>query len=542
MKKLIKKSFIVLSLSLASSVWALSPPNISTDIHWTDTGGVFDVSNQIFAASFEGVIDIAAAYNNGRRQEEIQLGLTANTLGELNLPSQAGWDKMTDDAKGLWIINEERQDRAGMQIDVLGLPLAGIESHMDNISKNYGDLLHNADTTGHYQPSGNNNTDSPFIRINNDADIGGNCHEFIARGENLAYFATSGNSIPLPLERAIYGFIYDDASSNWGHREAALLQDDDLNHVGNNPQYGFTNNHTGSGSEGYLGVYVRSSADYKPFSSFASNFGSVVVMNFFDPIATALIDPEIGSNILTPTCHYNVTLSNTNIGSDLGKVPTINLPDNKWMQIGLNTQPAAGSNTVADIIGDDIAATYTYEDDWIIYSYLTDTNAYKKLSLTDIMLPGIGYWLIQATGAALTIDIPGSSSGVYVTHTPACASTEGCFEIPLQINTDGTQWQMIGYPFRDNRNINGLRIVTSSGDCATGCTLAQADEKGLTSDRLWHYDGSVAYEELSFEGTEQLEPWDGAWFATLPALGTEAKMLIPANNSTGIAPPPIFGL
>jgi hypothetical protein len=54
MKKLIKKSFIVLSVSFGSSAWALSPPNINTDIHWTDSGGVFDVSTQTFNALFGG--------------------------------------------------------------------------------------------------------------------------------------------------------------------------------------------------------------------------------------------------------------------------------------------------------------------------------------------------------------------------------------------------------------------------------------------------------------------------------------------------------
>ena len=534
MKKLMKKSFIVLSVFFVSSVWALSPPNINADIHWTDTGGIYDPSSQIFTASFGGVTDIAAAYNNGRRQEEIQLGLSQNSLGNLDLPSQTEWDKMTDDAKALLIINEERQDRANMQTGVLGLPLAGVESHMDNISKNYGDLLHDTDTTGHSQPSGDNNIDSPFIRIDNDADIGSNCHEFIARGENLAFFATTGNSIPLPLERAIYGFIYDDAGSSWGHREAALLQNDTLS---GNP-WGFSDNHANVGSEGYLGVYVRGSADYKPFSSFPSNYGSVVVMNFFDPVGNSF-DPELGDNLITPTCHYNATLKNTETASAKGKTPLLTLPDNKWVQIGLNTNPATGS-TVADIVGDDIPASYDYEDDWIIFSYETSTNTYKKLSLTDTMSPGVGYWLIQATGNGLTIDMPGSSSGVYVTYTPACTSTEGCFEIPLQSNASSAQWQMVGYPFSDSRDISKLKIVTNSGDCSNGCSLNEASAAGLTSDKLWHYDGTT-YEELSVGGSEQFESWDGAWVGTLPAVnGLGAKMLIPAtNNLSFIQLPPV---
>ncbi len=533
MKKLTKTSFIFLSLIGGSSAWAFSPPNINTDIKWTDTGGVFDYSTNTYNATFNGVIDIAAAYNHARRQEEIQLGLSTNQLGNLDLPTQSIWGMMTDDAKALLILNEERQDRAGMQAGVIGLPLAGIESHMDTISKNYGDLLHDTNKTNHYQPSGNSNINSPFKRIEQDADIGTatGCHEFIARSENLAYFATQGNTnIPIPLERAIYGFIYDDAGSAWGHREAALLQDETLAQAGSG--WGFSNNYGNSNHEGFLGIAVRSSTDYKPFPSFASDYATVVVMNFFDPIQnfsdSIIINDEISPIVpINNTCHYNVTLNSENVETDAGRVPTISVPHNQWMQIGLNTQPATGS-TVADILGDDISGTYS--TDWAVFSYQTDTNSYNELSLTDPMETGIGYWLIQATGSTVTIDMPSSSSGVYVTHSSACSSTEGCFEIPLQVNADGTQWQMVAYPFRDSRNMDKIKVVTDSGTCASGCTLSEAST--LVSDRLWHYEaGTNGYLELFENGSENLDPWDGAWFAILPAAnGLAPKLLIPANN------------
>ncbi|MCK5830894.1 MAG: hypothetical protein KAH20_11395 [Methylococcales bacterium] len=503
MKTLFQISHLALLITVSSSPWAvtiaptpLSPPNITTNIPWN--------------AGFGGVSDIEAAYNNGRRQEETQLGIAVNTLGTLDLPVQATWDIMTDDAKALLILNEERQDRAGMQADVIGFPFAGIESHVDNITKNYGDLLHDTDTTGHSQPSGDGNIDSPFIRINQDLDIGSSCHEFLARAENLAYFAGSGN-IPLPLERAIYNFIYDDANSGWGHREAALLQQETLSQVGN--LWGFNDNNTSSFNEGFLGVYVRSSSDYKPFGS-SFNYGSVVVLNIFDPVQT-------------PTnCHYNPTLDHTEVNpttiSNNAEVPTLIVPDNTWMQIGVNTAPGTGS-TVTDILADDI--TGVYNTDWAVYRYQTSINDYQLVNLTDTMLPGVGYWLIQKTGNPVTIDMPNSSSGVYVTYTPACSSLEGCFEIPLQVNPTATQWQMVSYPFRTSRDINLIKIVTTSGNCSTGCTLSEAADEGLVSDRVWHYDTG------SYPTASTLDPWDGAWIAILPAAdGLSPKMLIPATS------------
>ncbi len=545
MKNLIKTSLLVLFTLFANSAVALSPPNLTNDIPWQDTGGISDPPNTN-TATFSGVVDIAAAFNNGRRQEEIQLVLTANSLGNLSLPSQAVWDTMTDDAKGLLILNAERVARAGILTDVIGLPLAGIESHMDNISKNYGDIMHDNNMTGHSAPSGNPNLHGPFFRIEQDADIGslhrsdilytsgsspkhtggtdhfygdtfggnGACHEFIARAENLAFYAVSGTTtIPLPLERAIYTFIYDDASSNWGHREAALLQDETLSQAGSG--WGFSNNFGNSNNEGYLGVYVRGSADYKPFPNFNSSFATLVVMNIFDPV---------NSN-----CKYNVTLNNTVTGNAQTQVPTLSVANNQWTQIGLNTQPATGNSTVANILADDIIGTY--DSVWVVYIYDVSNNAYNKLSLTDTMLPGIGYWLLQLTGNSVTIDMPTSSSGVYVTDSTACPqafpSGQGCFEIALQSTASSQQWQMLSSPFRSLRFLDDVRIISNTGSCSNGgCTLSEASTNNLVAASFWHYNGT-AYNQLT-----RMEPWEGLWISTLPGSdGLELKLIIPATNS-----------
>jgi hypothetical protein len=60
----------------------------------------------------------------------------------------------------------------------------------------------------------------------------------------------------------------------------------------------------------------------------------------------------------------------------VSRIPSLLVYEYKWTQIGLNAAPPIGS-TVADIIGDDISAPYGI--DWVIYSYQTSTNTYKKL-------------------------------------------------------------------------------------------------------------------------------------------------------------------
>ncbi len=213
------------------------------------------------------------------------------------------------------------------------------------------------------------------------------------------------------------------------------------------------------------------------------------------------------------------------------RISTIIVPNNKWVQMGLKTAPPAGS-TIADIIGDDISAPYNSK--WVVYSYETSTNTYKQLSLTDIMLPGIGYWFIQTTGNSVTIDMPEASTDVNIRQSLACSSFKGCFEIPLQSPSSfEPQWQMIGYPFRSYRRIDKIRVVTAGigSSCFTGCTLAQANEKYLVSEPLYHYDGT-SYQQLTTERSSRyFSPWDGAWVATLPSAHREnVTLLIPAKD------------
>ncbi len=375
-KRTLLSASLLLALGLASTTThALSPPNIQTNIPWS--------------SNFTGVSAIMAAYNNARRQEEIQLGLPVNKLGNLVLPAQATWDSMSDDAKALFIINAERKARAGMMVGVIGLPLAGVESHVDNVSKGYAQLLHDTDKTGHYQPSGDPNTDNPQKRLN--AGVGSTCMEFMTRSENLAYFSASSttpigaSSIPSPLERAIYAWIYDDASSTWGHREAALLQDTPLSQP--SQAWGYKNNNGSSAHEGFLGFHVIGSTDYTPFGTptYPYSYGVAVVMNVIDPVSDAAAAncaytvttrmedlPSTTSVTNQPPKAVNDTATTT-----AGKAVTVNVlandsdPDGDTLSVTANTNPTNGTVTrngadftytpKAGFVGTD-SFTYTISD------------------------------------------------------------------------------------------------------------------------------------------------------------------------------------
>ncbi len=217
------------------------PPNPTADIGWS--------------AGVSGVTDIQKAFNHARAQENAQLSIS---IPALTLPSQSVWDGMDDGQRALWLINRERIDR-GL------VPLHSVETNVTSVAQNYAQYLFDNDTWGH------NEDGSPWDRLNSNPAIGA-CHDFLSVAENLAVFVAT-YSIPLPLERSVYAWMYEDAGSGWGHRMAILY-------------YPYNDNSGPAGREGFLGIGRVSDGPYQgPFSS-SWPYAELTVMNIFDPCPT----------------------------------------------------------------------------------------------------------------------------------------------------------------------------------------------------------------------------------------------------------------
>ena len=294
--------------------------------------------------SFTSVSQIVLAFNKARRQEEIQLGLPVNQLGKLRLPTQVVWDNMSDDAKALYLINAERIARANPALGILGLPLAGVESHVDAVSKIYTDLLINTNTIGDFQPSGDPSIDNAHKRI--DAYVGYQCREFISIDpENLSYYSMSApfvlseKSWPGIIEHIIYNNLYNDEWQKWVNRQALLLQSSTLSFTGSQLQ-GFTNNSGSSVHEGFLGFQKSGSPNYWPFGSaptYPYKFATIVMWDIFDPVddITAI---ENG-------CNYNITVKTENLPP-----PSENLPP---MAMYDSVTVVANSKNVIKVLAND---------------------------------------------------------------------------------------------------------------------------------------------------------------------------------------------
>ena len=260
--------------------YALSPPNPTTDILW-DAGPTEPGS----------VESVEAAFTQARRQEEIQRNVATNALGKLELPVQADWDAMAPANKALMIANAERAARHGVLYPqhgtVLGLPFEAVESHLNALAQDYADYMVTHNYWDHGVPA--NISAPPFAgldsysRISEHPVIGGDCYQFLPTAENLYVTASSEASAPTPktlIESAIYGWLYADQGSAWGHRMAMLLQDHILG-----GDSGFNNDHGSAASEGFMGIGFagRGDGSYSVFDGKAFPSQWNVVWLMMDP-------------------------------------------------------------------------------------------------------------------------------------------------------------------------------------------------------------------------------------------------------------------
>ncbi|MFK8080636.1 MAG: hypothetical protein AB8B97_10150 [Granulosicoccus sp.] len=513
--------FSLLALFGTSTSFALSPLNPLDDIKWDvnpDVPGNQGSAPGIEAGSVEAV---EAAFTNARRAEEAQLGITANALGALNLPSQSRWDTMTASEKGLMLTNAERTARDGVNYPghgvVLGLPLEAVESHLNKLAEDYAEYMASNNFWAHDVPG--NITAPPFAnsgsynRISNhpiigDNAVGADCRQFINSAENLYISASSVQNGPMPktlIESALYGFLYDDKSSNWGHRTAMFIQDESI-YRGS----GFNNDHGPGNSEGFMGIGFagRGDGSYSFFDGNAYPTQWNVVWLVMDPADD-------------PACNYGIPSK-------------LSLPEFTWQTISLPATPPESANTVADIFGDDIPGDYG--STWRVWAWDASAGTagdYFDPGSDGVLETGRAYWIIQGTGSTVSLDMPIGSNRTQVAEGDACMAPlpGGCREHALTASASG-QWNMLGNPFYTRPSVDSFRVTTTAGICADtdGCSMTEAADESVANVEqsvFWKHDES-GYTAIG--PGQQMEPWVGYWNAVLPGgNGASPALHIPRN-------------
>ena len=199
-------------------------------------------------ASDDSVKGIETAFNFARAKDP--------TISQkLVMPSQQVWDAMTLQRKALYILNNERYYR-GLK------PYEGATNDVIDVATSYAQYLYDNDVFGHYE-DGN----TPWERLDSKPRIANN-RDFFAYAENLYTHASSNNYLINPIAKALYGFIYDDSNSDWGHRNFCLAK-------------GLNDNSGVNGQEGLVGFAVKTGTAYEYFGSNYKN--TIFVMNAIDP-------------------------------------------------------------------------------------------------------------------------------------------------------------------------------------------------------------------------------------------------------------------
>jgi hypothetical protein len=208
------------------------------------------------------------------------------------------------------------------------------------------------------------------------------CSEFLSRSENIAVFANSANTgNPLIIERAIYNWIYDDASSGWGHREACLLQDKDL--ATSNSLYGFKDNYGPVGTEGFIGIATAGATDGS-YAYFPATFLSqdVVVLKIMDPVAAG--------TATTNSCAYNLTTLPVSLVSFRA------VADPALRQVQLHWETAQELNNRQFTVERSRDLATVSEVGYVPASGNTTTR--RTYALTDYEpLPGLSYYRLRQT-------------------------------------------------------------------------------------------------------------------------------------------------
>jgi len=180
--------------------------------------------------------------------------------------------------------------------------------------------------------------------------------------------------------------------------------------------------------------------------------------------------------------------------------PEYQLPNKQWRIISLPAQPPIDANTVEAIFGDELSAN-TYDNKWVLFSY--EPDGYKRLEKGSPLEQGKGYWIIQITGNAVTLNMPSNS-----------IETSSAFEFGLE-PTQGAknhQWNLAGNPFSKSKALSDFSIETNSGACSdAACSLDNANNEKIVHGNVWRYEDG--YQKIN--GNTQLNAWEGFWCAAL---------------------------
>jgi len=199
---------------------------------------------------------------------------------------------------------------------------------------------------------------------------------------------------------------------------------------------------------------------------------------------------------------------------------TRNLKNRTWALLSLPCGPQQGL-TVDEVFADDLPGRLG--TDWALFLFDYSNNRYIEATADSRLPPGIGFWIIQTSGQAQTVDLPLNSERTPLKSPDGrCISVRGCVELDLSLNASSTSpslWRLLGNPFSAPVNYGDLSLSNNASTCSDidGCSLLEASRSpaNLSGFALWRFDDQASTPGfVSVLPGEAVDPWSGFWLST----------------------------
>jgi hypothetical protein len=208
-----------------------------------------------------------------------------------------------------------------------------------------------------------------------------------------------------------------------------------------------------------------------------------------------------------------------------------------WQMVASPCVPT--SATVGGTFGDVGNSPYSnlaaanYNSTWGMYTYDTATAAYVFSGLGDAVAPGTGYWLKSYSNPTNGFIVVNGSATPVSTGYTGCASTNGCYAIPLTSTASASGlMNLVGNPLPYNVDWVNVRQLV---DGNTAYTPSGAETAGYMSKSfsIWNGTAYATYDDVTPGMTGALQVFQSLWVKTLSGSNNHTlQLLIPAAPST----------
>ena len=215
--------------------------------------------------------------------------------------------------------------------------------------------------------------------------------------------------------------------------------------------------------------------------------------------------------------------------------PPITLADRAWNQLAVPAD--ASSLTLGELVGTALDPD-DYGTGWVVHVHDPVADAYVVPGIDDALVQGRGFWMAQASGADVTLELPASAAPVDGANTPSCPSSAGCARFPLVVRETAPGPQIWGAPLAEAVPVGDVAFATAAAGsvCVTGCTTGEAVAEGLIAPGLWGFDPvAEVYVDLA-AAADPIPPWRGLWVATLagpPDRRVSVEVPLPEPEAAG---------